>query len=319
MSHLDKCKKRWRQAEETKPKRERRTMPPEPQLPNNQTVDNFIPAEQLKLLNNLAMHVWKSRSLERCTICGRTFHREQLEKHRRACHGRKDATAFGRSTHSYKSSVQAIQTSASKRAADREWEKPKPVRQDAARVARVESKRQVPPPWGRTQAQATASSYYNDPADLDTMSGGGTRQPRNRREYVAQEKAKVQAKYGTWKTTGKRLDAAPHKSQSLHDFPDTAPRAVVPPPPPGATEVRSARARAQRKSSAPEATSGSRGAHGMSKEEKMQKRIAELEQTQHKLLSYLESIENKIGTIQAEQTMTHDNGFGNTVLMESSR
>ena len=116
-------------------------MPPEPQLPNQHKVDGFIPNEQLKLLNSLAMHVWKSRSLERCTSCGRTFHREQLEKHRRACHGGQDFKAFGRSRHSYKSTHQAVKTAADKRAADREWEEPKPLRHGRDRAARALGRR----------------------------------------------------------------------------------------------------------------------------------------------------------------------------------
>ena len=309
MSHLEKCKKRWRQAEDTKPKRERRQMPPEPQLPNQHKVDGFIPNEQLKLLNSLAMHVWKSRSLERCTSCGRTFHREQLEKHRRACHGGQDFKAFGRSRHSYKSTHQAVKTAADKRAADREWEEPKPLRHGRDRAARIELKRQVPPPWGSTKAQSRAATGE----ESDRMS-----RLQSRRDFVEQEKAKVKAKYGAWRTTGKRIDTELHAiSQDLGTRARWRGAPSSPSSPSGSKcQSRIGTIKERGRESAAATMSIVRS---VSKEEKMQKRITELEQTQKKLLSYLESIENKLGAIQAEQTDMHATGFGDTVLTESTR
>ena len=304
--HLQKCEKRWKNDEGKKPKRERRPLPPEPQLPNNQEVTPFIPEEQLKLLNDLAAHVWKSRSLERCTTCGRTFNRDQLEKHRRACHGRKDSAAFGRSTHSYKSSVEAIQKAADKRKADQEWSKPQSRGSMRARQARVESRLQVPKPWGSAKA-LTRLLKTERSAEITTDSRA---KPKTLRRLIEERKEKERGKYGAWKTTGKRIDRTTHKSQNLDEFTQMASGSSFPPPPPFSNHVNPAwqGEKERKKHSRPKPN-----------EVQLKERIAELERTQTQLLSHLESIESKIGALQSEEPLVHGQIFSDLMVPEAIR
>ena len=131
---------------------------------------------------------------------------------------------------------------------------------------------------------------------------------KQEREKLLKEKER--GKYGAWKTTGKRIDRATHKSQNLDEFTKMASGSSFPPPPPFSNHVNPAwqGEKERKKHSRPKPN-----------EVQLKERIAELERTQTQLLSHLESIESKIGALQSEEPLVHGQIFSDLMVPEAIR
>jgi len=82
--HLKRCARAWEQDEASKPASLRRPLPAGPRLPEPTAATS---EEALEEFNREALRVWKSRSLETCPNCRRSFHSKALRAHVKGCHG----------------------------------------------------------------------------------------------------------------------------------------------------------------------------------------------------------------------------------------
>jgi len=85
--HFGRCAQAWELDESMKPASLRRPLPAGPRLPDGGQPTADTPRARLDEFNRQALAIWKSRSLETCPNCRRSFHAKALRAHVKGCHG----------------------------------------------------------------------------------------------------------------------------------------------------------------------------------------------------------------------------------------
>lgn len=82
--HVPQCQQKFVRAQELKPAAERRALPPEPEALSQPLPTS---ASGIDAFNAAMFAFYNGVSLYQCTGCGRSFHSEAFEKHRKRCDG----------------------------------------------------------------------------------------------------------------------------------------------------------------------------------------------------------------------------------------
>ena len=110
--HFARCAQAWELEENEKPASLRRPLPSGPRLEDGTQPTASTPEAALRKFNDEALVIWKSRSLETCPNCLRSFHAKALRAHVKGCHGDDflGASFLGSSKHRSKVSSRAYPT-----------------------------------------------------------------------------------------------------------------------------------------------------------------------------------------------------------------
>ena len=118
--------------------RKKRPLPPEPILADGKEINDTITDKELETLNQLAVKIWKSKSLLACKFCERTFKYDQLLKHQKGCtappKNQTGGQSFGHSQAAFKKVSESVNELKQKRQNSRQWLEAGKMRQNQAKV-----------------------------------------------------------------------------------------------------------------------------------------------------------------------------------------